>query len=284
MHETSGRTVAFRVAYVGARLHGLQLQPDQPTVQGAVEAALAGVLGTPVRVRFAGRTDAGVHATAQVVAFEVPTRIPLPALRHLANARLEPDVALGTGWEAEPGFHPRFRAVSRTYTYLLDPAARRPDPFRATLVAFPGVTLDRARLGGATARLLGTHDFTAFCSKPAAEERPVRSLDRLEVTPDRDLWRVTVQGRSFLRGMVRHLVGALIRVASGEREPAYLDELLALGASGRKDDTLVPAEARGLYLTGVEFPDGQPGSRVFPVDRVETLIPWLDLAAAPGSY
>lgn len=274
------RTLAYRLAYDGGRFHGMQLQPDQPTVQGALEAALAQVLKVPTRIRFAGRTDTGVHATAQVVAFEVPTRIPVPALRDLVNRKLGGAAALGTGWEAAPGFHPRHRAVGRGYTYLMEASGAPPDPFRAGRVTFvePGLAWVAALEAGQA--LLGTHDFRAFCVQPDREEKPVRSIDSLTLTPRGPYLLLEVRGRSFLRGQVRHLVGALLALARGTKPASYMEELLALGAAGAKDDHLVPAPPDGLYLTDVAYPEGLPGPDPVPaMTGDERRIHWVQDAA-----
>lgn len=270
------RTLAYRLAYDGGRYHGMQLQPDQPTVQGAVESALAQVLKAPTRLRFAGRTDAGVHATAQVVAFEVATRIPVEALRDLVNRKLAPGATLGTGWEAAEGFHPRHRATARAYTYVLESSGNGPDPFRAGRVTFvePGLDWDGAL--EASRVLLGTHDYRAFCVQPDREEKPVRSIDALELSRRGPYLVLEIRGRSFLRGQIRHVVGALLAVARGRKPGAYLQELLELGASGAKDDHLVPAPADGLYLTDVVYPEGLPGPQVYlPGPDDDRRIAWL---------
>jgi tRNA pseudouridine38-40 synthase len=270
------RTLAYRLAYDGARYHGMQLQPDQPTVQGAVEDALARILKAPTRIRFAGRTDTGVHATAQVVAFEVATRIPAEALRDLVNRKLAPGAALGTAWEADPGFHPRHRATSRAYTYVMEASGVPPDPFRAGRGTFVEPDLDWAGALETGRVLVGTHDFRAFCVQPDREEKPVRSIDVLELHRRGPYLLLEVRGRSFLRGQVRHLVGALLAVARGKKPHSYLEDLLALGARGEKDDHLVPAPPDGLYLTDVVYPEGLPGPTPLPASSVDDRrIPWL---------
>lgn len=273
------RTVAFRIAYHGARFHGMQVQPGDRTVQGEIEAALRSLWGDLVRIRFAGRTDAGVHATAQVIAFEVPNRIPLAALRQVLNGKLGGEIRLLEAWEAKPGFHPRFAAVRREYTYLLDAPGMAPDPFRSGLVTFAGGDLDWSLVIPHCGDLLGEHDFTAYCSKPAAEERPVRSLEALEIHTSGALVRIRLVGRSFLRGMVRHIVGAFLRIASGEKPGDYLCELLELGLRQAKDDTLKPAPPDGLYLTGVDFPEGLPGTAVLPVE-IGSAVHWWRISDA----
>lgn len=260
----SERCLAFRLAYRGDAFHGMQVQPRDRTVQGALEDCLSRFWKQSVRIRFAGRTDAGVHATGQVVAFEVPNAIPLAALRKLVNTQLGGDAVLLEGWEAVPGFHPRFQASLREYVYLLSRGPRRPDPFRGSLVHCLDREVDWDLAREAAPLLLGTHDYTAFCTRPAVEERPVRSLDQLEIWERGPLVGIRVVGRSFLRGMVRHLVGALLRVARGDRPSPYIRDLLERGSRGEKDDSLEPAPPTGLYLTGVEYPEGLPGPLLVP--------------------
>ncbi len=266
------RTFAFELAYDGSRFHGMQVQPGDRTVQGALEAVLVKLLGHPVRIRFAGRTDAGVHATAQVVAFEVGTRIPLPALREVANAKLAPEMALGTGWEAVPGFEPRFAARRRRYRYVLEATGALPDPFRARLAAFPRIAELALPDPGP---LVGDHDFWALAAKPETQERTLRTLESITVTARPPYLLVDLVAPGFLRGQVRNTVGAMLRIARGERPPGYLEELLTLGRAHRKDDTLVPAPAEGLYLTGVEYPEGLPGPNPEPGRARPVDLPWL---------
>jgi tRNA pseudouridine38-40 synthase len=189
------------------------------------------------------------------------------------NRRLQGRIRLEDGWETETDFHPRFQAIQREYTYLLDVTGRAPDPFLGSLVTFPGKSLDWSLVEGHLTCLLGTHNFRSFCARPSKEGRPVRKLTALELHPGSEILRIRIEGLSFLRGMVRHLVGAAIRIASGERPPSYLQELLDLGARGEKDESLHPAPASGLYLSRVRYPSGLLGERFYPMES-PSFGPW----------
>lgn len=238
----------------------MQIQPQVETVQGCLETQLEKVLGHPVRIRFAGRTDARVHALGQVVAFETSCPIPLEALAKVVNRKAGFRLALEAGIEALPEFHPRFDATLRTYLYRLGPSGALPRPWNRNLVSTATQEYDFSRLEGRERALLGMRDYYAFCTQPDREPQTIRSLDRLEIHPFEGEVRILVQGRSFLRGMVRHLVGALLRVATRERDPESLFELLELSEARKKDPTLRPAPPEGLYLWHVAYPEGSPGN------------------------
>lgn len=276
--EPGARTVAFRLQYDGSHFHGMQLQPDARTVQGALEAVLGRVLRHAVRIRAAGRTDAGVHATQQMVAFEVGHRIPLAALRDLANARLAPAMRLEEGWEALPGFSPRHRACRRGYLYVLEGTGAAPDPFRARYVTFPGPGHDWERAAAAASGFVGERERWALAARPATQERTLRAVDRAELVREGGYVLFHVEAPAFLRGQIRYMVGALLRIARGEVGPGYLDELEERGRRRDKDARLAPAPPEGLYLVRVDYPDGLPGPDGAPARGAR--FPWLGRPAA----
>lgn len=262
--QDEGRTLAFRLAYDGSRFAGSQVQPEVSTVQGSLERALAD-LGRPVRVRLAGRTDAGVHATGQVVAFALDERdgVPVPALRNLVNGRVGPALRLTDGWEAEAGFDPRRHALSRRYLYYLDSTGAAPDPMRAHFLTFTEEDLDWSTAQDLAPLFEGEHDFSNLCLKPETQTRLVRTLDQVRVRHDRGRVEVQVVARAFLRGQVRCIVGALLRVAAGRADRAWIRDLLA---GGERTPELCPSPAppQGLYLAEVRYLPGVPGRHHFP--------------------
>ncbi len=243
-------------AYDGTRYHGFQRQAGETlTIQGALETAIAGVTGQTVTVIGAGRTDTGVHATGQVIAFDVEWRHPPEALGRAINAHLPPDIALDAVRRAEPGFHPRFDARSRTYVYsLYGGAVRQPLWMKRAWHVPPA--LDLAAMQRAADCLVGTHDFAAFGTAPQGENtvREVLSAG-VEVRPavlpgPTEVVQVTIEANAFLYRMARRIVGALVRVGSGALTVAEFE--VALHAA----DPTWPnpaAPAWGLCLTSVRY-------------------------------
>lgn len=240
---------ALGLEYNGTDFAGWQVQPDVPTVQGVLEAALSRVADSPVRVQCAGRTDAGVHATAQVVHFDsdAPRREWSWVLG--ANANLPRTVSVNWARVVADDFHARFSARSRSYRYLLLNRPTRPG-VDWDRVAWMHRPLDAGRMHDAAQTLLGEHDFSAFRAQGCQAKTPVRDLQRLDVVRDGDLIRFEVRANAFLHHMVRNLVGALTMVGAGERDVGWPRAVL----DGR-DRTVAAATApaSGLYLVGVGY-------------------------------
>lgn len=257
------RLFRLRIEYEGTGYSGFQRQPVEgpPSVQAALEAALTRLVAHPVRVLGAGRTDAGVHATGQVISFRTTAdRTPRVIVRG-ANALLPPDIRVLDAAEAEEGFHPRFSALSRTYEYLVlqDPS---PDTLLLRRAWHLAEALDVERMQQAGNRLLGSHDFTTYSARVPDEEPRVRTLRELAV----ERWSgggpgplsrlggavvVRVRADSFLRRMVRMLTGALVKVGRGEWDVDAPRQALEARDSGASPP---PAPPWGLYLVDVEYP------------------------------
>ncbi len=241
------RRIKITVAYDGGPFHGWQVQPGLPTVQGVLEEIVSGIEGRPVHVAGSGRTDAGVHALAQVAAFTVANPIPLPNLRRAVNRLLPPAIRILSAEEAHADFHPRFHAVAKTYEYRIW-RTEVCSPFEWPYVhhhPYPLNEDNMCRLAGA---FEGEHDFTAFAAsdeRDAENRSKVRTvfLSRVERSPGRLVYRV--RGSGFLKHMVRNLVGTLIEAGRGNI--VDLDRL-----PERSGPT---APARGLFLVNVEYPE-----------------------------
>lgn len=241
---------AMGVEYNGAGFSGWQIQPDQPTVQQAVEQALSRVADHPVQVVCAGRTDAGVHATAQVVHFDSTAPRTPWAWALGANANLPRTVAALWAQPVPDEFHARFDALSRSYRYLLLNRRTRPGVDHDR-VAWHHRPLDAHRMHAAAQLLLGEHDFSAFRAQGCQAKTPVRTLHRLEVRREGGTVVFELTANAFLHHMVRNLVGSLLRVGAGEQEPGWLREVLA---SRDRTQAAATAPAAGLYLVAVEYP------------------------------
>jgi tRNA pseudouridine38-40 synthase len=245
-----------RVEYDGTDFAGFQVQPGSRTVQGELEAALARLTGgRRVRVDAAGRTDAGVHAEDQVIAFTVPGALATGKLARALDALLPPDLAIHALRRVPAGFRPRYAARSREYRYTVWNGPR--SPLRERYALGVRVPLDVAAMAKAALTLEGRHDFSALGGR---HRQPTRTLHRVRVRKSGRTITIDVVGEAFLRQMVRSIVAALLRIGRGE---ATADELsVALRSPGRAFSGAV-APARGLALRRVVL--GRPGT----VDRPE---------------
>jgi tRNA pseudouridine38-40 synthase len=241
--------IALGLEYDGAPFSGWQTQKDGSGIQDAVEAALQSFVGQPTPVVCAGRTDAGVHATGQVVHLDSPVAREPRAWVRGVNRYLPRAVSIRWAREVSAGFHARYGALARTYEYwILNDAVRSPlYERRAGWVFRP---LDVGAMREAAQRLVGSHDFSAFRSAECQAASPVRDLRRFEVERLGRLVRVQVTANAFLHHMVRNLVGTLVYVGIGRQPPQWAGEVLA----GRDRALAAPTFAAcGLYLTRVEY-------------------------------
>ncbi|BDG07808.1 tRNA pseudouridine(38-40) synthase TruA [Anaeromyxobacter paludicola] len=258
------RRYALRIAYDGAAFRGFQRQPGLPTVQGALEDALAQT-GLRARLDMAARTDAGVHALAQVVTFTARSRLAPAELRAALNARTPPGLLCLDAVEVAPSFHARASAVSRTYVYLV--GLPPPEPLRPYAWSLPDPRsfpeargpLDVAAMRAALSQAVGEHDFAGFArpgeqtAKLAVDpEATVRTLLRAEVHEAGfgPLYAIVLEGQGFLRAMVRHLVGTAVAVGVGAARPDVVGELLR----ARERYRGVRAPGWGLTLARVTYP------------------------------
>lgn len=243
----------FDVAYDGTDFSGWARQIGQRTVQEVLEEHLATVLRAPVRLTVAGRTDAGVHASAQVAHADVPVAVvpadPSRLVRRLGRF-LPADVRVLAVRPVSAEFDARFSALRRHYRYRITTAPWGAMPLAARAVAPHSRPLDVDRLNAASARLEGLHDFAAFCRRREGATT-IRELQSFTWTADGDAFDARLTADAFCWSMVRSLVGAVLAVGDGRREPEWMDQLLA--QRERTADILV-APAHGLELTGVDYP------------------------------
>jgi tRNA pseudouridine38-40 synthase len=240
----AGRRFRATVEYDGTEFAGFQAQPDARTVQGELEAALARLSGGFRQpVMGAGRTDAGVHATGQVIAFTYPGSLPAEALTEALNGILPPDVAVRDTRRAPPGFNPRYAARYREYRYTIWNGPR--SPLRERTALWVRMDLDVAAMGRAATALEGRHDFSAF---GGADPQPVRTVHRIRVRRQARLVTIDVRADAFLRGMVRRIVAALLAVGTGRLEAEAMGDLLVARSPALAG---AAAPARGLCLRRV---------------------------------
>jgi tRNA pseudouridine38-40 synthase len=254
------------ISYDGTDFHGWARQPEQRTVCGVLEDAFSLLLRTSARLTVAGRTDSGVHATAQVAHLDAAADLPLVrdlSLLQRRLARLLPADVRVWGVRAVPAeFNARFSALRRHYVYRVGTAQWGVSPFESrTTVPRPprsGRGLDLDAMNDASTKLLGLNDFAAFC-RPREGATTIRDLQRFSWERDGDLVLAHVSADAFCWSMVRSLVGALLAVGEGKRDSHWVSGLL--DATSRSQEITV-APAYGLCLTGVDYPpDEELGRR-----------------------
>jgi len=235
------------VEYEGTAYHGFQIQPNLPTIQGELEKVLKKVLQEDIRVVGAGRTDAGVHATGQVISFETASKMPVEKIGKALNSLLPRDITVKNLRVASPDFHARFSAKIRHYSYMIF-NREEPSPFFKNFVYHLPGSLDVGKMAEACQFFIGAHDFSAFSGDK--ERQPRRTVYDAGVSRNGDFIFIRFSAESFLRQMVRRMVGILVEVGRGEKSPEFVGEMLSA-----RDPMLgvrvVPAS--GLCLTRVSY-------------------------------
>jgi tRNA pseudouridine38-40 synthase len=243
---------AAGLEYDGRAYSGWQYQPGLNTIQDVVQGALSRVADAPIEVVCAGRTDAGVHASAQVLHFDSDAGRNERAWRLGANTYLPPDVSLLWVREVPLQFHARFSATARSYRYLILNRDSRPAlaAGRATWERRP---LDASRMNDCAQVLVGEHDFSAFRAIECQSKSPMRHVERLAVTREQDWVRLDITANAFLHHMVRNVAGLLMAVGEGASPP---ERVAAVLASRDRKTNAATAPPDGLYLAAVSYPAG----------------------------
>jgi tRNA pseudouridine38-40 synthase len=253
VHASGGNRFRATIHYDGSAFAGWQIQPDVRTVQGDIEAAL-GRLEIGARVTAAGRTDAGVHGAGQEIAFDAPLRWTAAELGRALDSILGREIWIERLSEAAPDFHPRFQATARRYEYYVSvgPAGRA--PYRRHGTGWISRHPDTELLTEATRAILGQHDFAGFSKSGQPEVSTVCTVEEASwtVTVLGDL-RLRIVADRFVHRMVRYLVTTTLEQGLEERSAEDVSRILS-GSSGVRPPA--PADAAGLYLTGVRFPEG----------------------------
>jgi tRNA pseudouridine38-40 synthase len=253
----SDAVTVLTVAYDGAAFHGFARQEAVLTVQGRLEEALGTVLRREVEIECAGRTDTGVHALGQVVSFAAREGDPdAQTLLRAVGALAGPEIVVTGVRDAAPGFSARHTALAREYRYRVVPGPVAPLFLRHVAWWAKG-TLELSAMREGASHLLGEHDFRSFCVADSADgKRMVRDIEVLEIEPACELGEhcivVRVVGRSFLHSMVRIVVGTLVEVGKGRRDPAWIGEALSACDRAAAGPTAPP---HGLTLWHVTYPD-----------------------------
>ena len=246
------RRIRIDVAYDGTDYHGWQVQPGFTTIQGLLQQIVSGIEGRPVPVAGSGRTDAGVHALAQVAAFTIENPIPVENLKKAVNRLLPRDIRVLSAAEAPADFHPRFNARAKTYEYRIF-RGEICSPFDRRYVHHHPYPLCVESMIEAAPLLEGEHDFTAFAATDDQDARgrsKVRSISFSRLTSEGERICYCVRGSGFLKHMVRNIVGVLLEVGKGNLAAADFKARLVPGCG-------IPAGPRapacGLFLVKVEY-------------------------------
>ncbi|MGF1706017.1 tRNA pseudouridine(38-40) synthase TruA [Enterovibrio baiacu] len=242
--------IALGVEYDGAQYFGWQRQREVPSVQEHLEKALSKIANEPIEVQCAGRTDAGVHGTGQVVHFDVSCDRPMRAWTMGVNTHLPDSIAVRWAKEVPDEFHARFTATARRYRYIIFNNALRPGILRHGVSHYHG-DLDETLMHEAGQYLLGENDFTSFRAAQCQSNSPWRNIHHLNVTRQGAFVIIDIKANAFVHHMVRNITGSLIAVGLKEQKPEWVKWLLEA-----KDRNLAAATAKaeGLYLVEVDYP------------------------------
>ncbi|MCE7627737.1 tRNA pseudouridine(38-40) synthase TruA [Vibrio fluvialis] len=243
--------IALGIEYDGTQYYGWQRQREVKSVQEELEKALTVIANHPVEVQCAGRTDAGVHGTGQVVHFDTTATRKMVAWTMGANANLPKNIAVRWAKEVPDDFHARFSATARRYRYVIYNHMFRPGIMSSGVSHYHG-ELDVERMHRAGQFLLGENDFTSFRAVHCQSRSPWRNIMHLNVTRHERYVVIDIKANAFVHHMVRNITGSLIAVGRGEQEPEWIQWLL-----DAKDRKLAgaTAKAEGLYLVDVDYPE-----------------------------
>jgi len=258
------RNIKFTIAYDGTDFSGWQAQPGQSTVQGALTDVLEKLTQRRLMIYAAGRTDAGVHAAGQVVNFKTQSAMTAEDFQRSFNALLPPAIRVNAAEEVGPDFHSRWDALAKTYRYRIF-RGRVVPPFLWRYVQQDSYEMNFDAMAEAARHFVGEHDFTTFAASTGSEEddrerTTIRTIYRSELLRVQDNnthgsaeeWVYVVRGKSFMRYMVRKMLGTLVDVGRGRLSPSDLRELFALRDRSKCGQTMPP---HGLCLERVEYPD-----------------------------
>lgn len=243
------RNIKLVVEYEGTNYQGFQQQPEGSTVQRELEKALKVLLREDIKVTYASRTDARVHATCQVVNFETESTLEVKRIRQGLNGILPGDIAIKETEEVPLGFDARRDAVYREYVYLIWNRDYRP-VLKRNFVYFVAQPLNLEAMRQALKHVIGTHDFSAFCASSSSPKSCVRTVSEAYIEDRDSLISLKIRANSFVHQMVRSIVGTIVEIGLGKRAPEEMKEILESGDRHRAGKT---APARALTLTDVFY-------------------------------
>jgi tRNA pseudouridine38-40 synthase len=249
------RYFKLTIAYDGSDFHGWQFQTDKPTVQGEIVSVLRRITQENIQLLGAGRTDAGVHALGQVASFRTQSPLSAAEFQRALNALLPPTIRIVAAEEKGPDFSARWSAKGKVYRYRIYRGKVVPPMLWRYVLHYP-FPLDEEAMKDAAARFVGVHDFSSFAASAGSEdddkernmEREIFSTELQRTEDFEELW-FTIHGRSFLRYMVRKIVGTLLDVGRGKLTPVDIDKLFELRDRSKSGPTVPP---QGLVMVSVD--------------------------------
>ncbi|MGG6265046.1 tRNA pseudouridine(38-40) synthase TruA [Leptolyngbya sp. AN03gr2] len=250
--QPSPQRVALLIQYLGTRFYGWQRQPNHRSVQEEIETAIASVVGHPMVIHAAGRTDTGVHAAAQIAHFDVTSLIPAHRWADVINARLPDDVLIRASAAVPSDWHARFSATWRRYRYTIYTEAR-PNLFARSLSwHYYHAPLDESKIQKALDPMLGRHHMAAFQRANSSRPHAWVDIQAAECVRQDSFLYIEVQASGFLYGMMRLLVGLLVEVGRGDRS---IQDFTRLWTEERRDEVRYAAPPQGLCLLRVGYPE-----------------------------
>jgi tRNA pseudouridine38-40 synthase len=243
------RNLRMIVSYDGTDYHGFQTQPTRNTIQDKLQNAIKSLTGENVQVYGSGRTDAGVHAKGQVIHFHTGSKIPIERWALALNCRLPASIAIQEADEVRHDFHAQHSAKKKTYRYAIR-NSKFPNVFERKFQLHLSRSLDLSAMKEAASFLIGTFEYTSFCSKRTSKENHERTLYRSEWVQEEDVLYYFIEGNGFLYNMVRIIVGTMIEVGDGKRAADSISDILLAKDRGAAGPT---APALGLSLWYVEY-------------------------------
>jgi tRNA pseudouridine38-40 synthase len=251
------RYFKLTIAYDGTDFHGWQFQAGHPTIQGEIVGVLRRLTQEKIQLNGSGRTDAGVHALGQVASFHTKSALSAPEFQRALNALLPPAIRIVASAEVGPAFHARWSATSKHYSYRLYRGKVVPPAVWRYVLHYP-FPLDEQAMQGAASRFIGAHDFTSFAASTGSEDddkerNMVREIYSAEVNRVGEELHFNVHGQSFLRYMVRKMMGALLEVGRARMTADDIDRLYELKDRSKSGPTAPP---EGLCMVRVEHDEG----------------------------
>lgn len=243
--------IALGVEYDGHHFFGWQSQPALTTVQGTLQAALSKVANEPIEIFCAGRTDAGVHATGQVIHFDTRAKRHVDAWMFGTNTHLPPTISIRFARQVDYSFHARFKAISRRYRYVIYNHPIRP-AILSSRTSWHYYPLDVERMRTAASYLIGEQDFSSFRSSKCNSNSPMRNITDFHIERRGDYVIFEIEANAFLHHMVRNIAGTLMKIGAGFREIEWMPEVLQAKSRRAAAET---APAGGLYLIKVTYPE-----------------------------
>ncbi|MBR1803063.1 MAG: tRNA pseudouridine(38-40) synthase TruA [Clostridia bacterium] len=243
------RNIKLTIEYDGREYHGWQKQPNKLNIQGEIEKAIQTITGETVELIGSGRTDAGVHAFAQVANFKIESDFPIEKIAIAINSQLKQSIRIKKAEEVEENFHSRYHCHKKTYAYIIDNSEQGTAIYRHLTYHVPQ-SLNIEAMQEAANYLMGEHDFSSFKSSGTSSKSSVRIIYVAQILKEQERVVIQLTGNGFLYNMVRIIAGTLLEIGLGEKKPEEMKEILEAKDRQKAGKTL---PATGLFLMNVEY-------------------------------